>query len=153
MGKGRRDPDAWERGLGLLTRREHSRRELGRKLRARGVEGDEAEEVLDRLEAHDFQSDERFAGMLVRQRVSGGYGPVRIRAELAAQHGLDDEAIEAALAEEVDAAGIDWADQAARQLQRRYGDRPVADPADRNKRLQFLLRRGFPMDIALAALA
>lgn len=148
----RKPPDPYERGLGLLARREHSRRELGRKLRARGVEPADASAALDKLESQDFQNDERFAEMLVRSRIGSGYGPLRIRAELSAQHGLDSAAIEAAIAAEVESSGIDWLEEACRQLQRRFRQ-PAADPAERMKRAQFLLRRGFPSDVARQACA
>ena len=149
----RKPADPYQSALGLLTRREHSRRELSRKLRARGVEPGEAEAALDKLGDQRFQSDERFAAMLVRARIAAGHGPARIRAELAAQHGVPHAEIEAAIAAEVEASGVDWADQAAAQLQRRYGTRPAADPAERHKRAQFLLRRGFPPDIVRQALS
>lgn len=144
----RKPADAYQSALGLLTRREHSRRELSRKLRARGVEPGEADAALEKLEEQQFQSDERFAAMLVRSRIAAGHGPVRIRAELAAQHGIATEEIEAAIAAEVEAEGLDWDEQAAAQLQRRYGGRPAPDPAERHKRAAFLLRRGFPADVA-----
>ena len=149
----RKPSDPYQSALGLLTRREHSRRELSRKLRARGVEAEDAEAALDKLGDQQFQSDERFAGMLVRSRIAAGHGPVRIRAELAAQHGVSQAEIESAIAAEVEAQGIDWTDQAAALLQRRYSGRPAADAAERNKRAQFLLRRGFPNDIVRQALS
>ena len=80
--------------LGLLARREQSRRELKRKLGQKGYERDEADAALDRLEEQHYQDDERFAGMLVRNRAGQGYGPVRIRMELKT-HGLEDAAIRA----------------------------------------------------------
>ena len=42
------EPSAYQRALGLLVRREHSRRELGRKLSAKGVERDDADQALDK---------------------------------------------------------------------------------------------------------
>ena len=48
--RGRRpQPTPVQRALGLLVRREHSRKELGRKLAARGVEAGEAEAAIERL--------------------------------------------------------------------------------------------------------
>ena len=57
-----------QRALGLLTRREHSRRELSRKLTSRGVEAADVRSAVDRLEAEGWQSDTRFAEALVRSR-------------------------------------------------------------------------------------
>ena len=89
------EPSAYQRALGLLVRREHSRKELGRKLVAKGVEREDLDLALDKLRRQDFQNDARFAAALARSRSSSGYGPARIRAELA-QHGLAREDIGAA---------------------------------------------------------
>ncbi|WP_430389061.1 regulatory protein RecX [Dyella sp. 20L07] len=132
-------PSAYNKALGLLARREHSRRELKLKLRQGGYEGDEAGAALDRLGEQHYQDDDRFAEMLVRSRVAQGYGPMRLRAELKS-HGLADARIRALL----DAAEVDWAATAAGQLRRRYGAAATPDPEERARRAQFLLRRGFP---------
>ena len=139
-------PTAYQRALGLLVRREHSRKELGRKLLAKGVEREDLDLALETLRRQDFQNDARFAAALARSRSSSGYGPARIRAELA-QHGLSRDDVAAAL----DACETDW-DAAARQLvQRRYGGKDLKDPTLRRKAVDFLLRRGFEQRSAYAA--
>jgi regulatory protein len=132
-------PSAYNKALGLLSRREHSRRELRQKLDRNGYAGDEAAAALDRLGEQHYQDDDRFAEVLIRNRSAQGYGPMRLRAELKT-HGLPDARIRSLL----DAAEIDWADSAAIQLRRRYGSAGTSDPAERARRAQFLLRRGFP---------
>jgi regulatory protein len=132
-------PSAYSKALGLLARREHSRRELKLKLRQGGYEGEEAGAALDRLGEQHYQDDDRFAEMLVRSRVAQGYGPMRVRAELKS-HGLAD----ARIREVLDAAEVDWTAVAAAQLRRRYGAPATADHEERVRRAQFLLRRGFP---------
>ena len=132
-------PTAYAKALGLLARREHSRRELRLKLKQRGYEGGEAGEALDRLGEQHYQDDDRFAEVLVRSRASQGYGPVRLRAELKS-HGLSDAKIRAVLEE----AGVDWDAQALAQLRRRFGTGSAPDREERARRAQFLLRRGFP---------
>lgn len=129
---------AYDKALGLLARREHSRKELGTKLRQSGYEGDEAAEALDRLGEQHYQDDDRFAGALLRSRIAQGYGPVRLRMELKT-HGLAD----ARIRELLDEAEVDWAAAAAAQLRRRYGGAGASAPAERARRAQFLLRRGF----------
>lgn len=139
------EPSAYQRALGLLVRREHSRKELGRKLLAKGVEREDLDLALEKLRRQDFQNDTRFAAALARSRSSSGYGPARIRAELA-QHGLSRDDIAAAL----EACDADW-DAVARQLvQRRYGGKEL-EPALRRKAVDFLLRRGFEQRSAYAA--
>ncbi|WP_266182769.1 regulatory protein RecX [Dyella humicola] len=132
-------PSAYSKALGLLARREHSRRELKLKLRQGGYEGEEAGAALDRLGEQHYQDDDRFAEMLVRSRVAQGYGPMRLRVELKS-HGLAD----ARIRELLDAAEVDWLALAAAQLRRRYGAAATLDHEERARRAQFLLRRGFP---------
>jgi regulatory protein len=140
------DPGAYQRALGLLVRREHSRQELSRKLKAKGVEPEEAAVALEKLARQDFQNDERFAAALARTRAAAGYGPVRIRSELST-HGLPRAAIEAAL----DACERDWPASARALVIRRYAGKNLADPALRRKAIDFLLRRGFEQKSAFAA--
>ncbi|HEY6985378.1 MAG TPA: regulatory protein RecX [Rhodanobacteraceae bacterium] len=130
--------DAYGRGLGLLSRREHSARELKAKLSRKGHDKQEITSAIGRLRDKSYQSDDRFAISIARARVAQGYGPARIRAELKS-HGLADAAIRAAIA----AADANWPALAAAQLKRRFGARPVADREERGRRAQFLLRRGF----------
>lgn len=127
-----------QRALGLLTRREHSRRELVRKLEAKGIASDEVEAVVAKLERAGWQSDVRFAESRVRVRVGDGYGPQYIRAELAT-HGLGRDTIAAA----IDTFEGDWAANARDLVRRRYGDAVVDDLKLRRKAADVLMRRGF----------
>ena len=129
---------AYDKALGLLARREHSRRELKTKLRQGGYEGDETSAAIDRLGEQHYQDDDRFAEVLLRSRIAQGYGPMRLRVELKS-HGVAD----ARIRELLDAADVDWDASAVAQLRRRYGGTGTADPAERTRRAQFLLRRGF----------
>ena len=129
---------AYDKALGLVARREHSRMQLKTKLRQSGYEGEETTAAIDRLGEQQYQDDDRFAGMLLRSRIAQGYGPMRLRMELKS-HGLDD----AKIRELLNDAEVDWLVSAANQLRRRYGSVGTSDPAERAKRAQFLLRRGF----------
>ena len=138
-----RNPDkpkrsAYDKALGLLARREHSRRELKTKLRQSGYEGEESLAAIDRLGEQHYQDDERFAEVLVRSRAAQGYGPQRIRAELKT-HVVPDERIRQLL----ESTDVDWEASAREQLRRRYGGKAAPDLAERTRRAQFLLRRGF----------
>jgi len=136
--KRQREQTPVQRALGLLVRREHSRKELGRKLIARGVDADEAAAAVARLAEDGWQDDARFAEALVRNRTGGGYGPLHIRAELAT-HGLDSERIEAAMA----IFEGDWAELARELVRRRFGPDGPQDLAQRRKAADMLARRGF----------
>lgn len=143
MKRGSDDPakskrSAYDKALGLLVRREHSRKELKTKLRLGGYAGDEASAAIDRLEEQHYQDDDRFAEMLLRSRIAQGYGPMRLHVELKS-HGVTD----ARIRELMDEAEVDWDASAAAQLRRRYGSAGSADHVERARRAQFLLRRGF----------
>lgn len=127
-----------DRALGLLSRREHSARELQRKLRQKGVAMDEASAVVGEMGERNYQSDTRFAESLVRRRALDGYGPLRIRAELAS-HGIVREAATTAIM----AAEVDWATIARRVFAAKYRDSDAADHKERMKRAAWLAARGF----------
>lgn len=131
-------PNAYNKALGLLVRREQSERELKTKLDRSGYSVDESASAIDALKSQQYQSDERFAELLARSRVANGYGPRRISAELKS-HGVSDAEISAA----INAQDCDWRDLARRQLQRHYGLKPVNDAKETSRRAAFLLRRGF----------
>lgn len=140
------EPSPYQRALGLLVRREHSRKELTRKLVAKGVDRDALGPALDILSRQDFQNDARFAAALARSRAASGQGPARIRAELAT-HGLPREAIGEAL----EACERDWHASALDVASRRFGGKDLRDPVARRKAQDFLLRRGFDQRAAQAA--
>ncbi|HEX6592558.1 MAG TPA: regulatory protein RecX [Moraxellaceae bacterium] len=132
-------PDAVRgRALAMLTRREHSRVELERKLGGLGAEAPLVAEVLDELAERRLQSDDRFAEVLVRSRVQKGYGPRSIAADLRAR-GLDAEQVAAALA----ASGHDWSERCIEVRQSRFGRQLPTDPREKARQLRFLQYRGF----------
>lgn len=138
---------AYERAVGLLARREHSRRELQRKLTVKGVEPDEAQAAVERLAGQGWQDEQRFADSLARTRAQAGYGPVRIRAELGT-HQLPEGVVEAALDELQ--VQHDWREAARSLLERRLGEAAPADPGRRRKAQSLLLRRGFDSETVFA---
>ncbi len=136
--RGAREQTPAQRALGLLTRREHSRKELTRKLTARGLDRDEVEAAVGRLAEAGWQDDTRFAESLVRARANNGYGPLHIRAELGT-HGLDSQAV----AEALQGYEGDWLENARELVRRRFGEGFATDPARRRKAADLLVRRGF----------
>jgi len=131
----------------LLARREHSRRELTRKLGTRGFADDIIAGVLDDLERSGALADERFTDTFVRSRVSKGQGPQRIRAELA-QRGIG-----SAAADEVLRGGeVDWLETIRAARRKRFGPELPRDYAERAKQARFLQYRGFDREQIRAAL-
>ena len=144
---GQRPPrSALQQAVGLLSRREHSQKELARKLRERGVESSEIDAALERLADTGLQDQQRFADSLVRQRIAAGYGPHYLRAQLAT-HGLEEATIDAAIA----AADPDWPELARELITRRFPD-GLTDPGDRRRAAALLQRRGFDGDCMRIAL-
>ncbi len=134
----RGERSAYDRGLSMLARREHSQRELRARLEQGGYDETEAGEAIKRLGEQKYQDDGRFGEMILRARIAQGYGPSRIRAELRS-HGLVESAIRTLL----DQADADWNALARAQMRKKYGGKPATDHAERGKRAAFLLRRGF----------
>ena len=126
--------------MDLLAQREHGRVELARKLRRRGAPPELIDSALDRLSEEGLLDESRYLESFIAARARAGYGPLRIREELA-QRGLPREAIEQALGE----CGVDWAEQLRELWQRRFGVRPQ-DQKERARQGRFLAYRGFSME-------
>ncbi|PWG60962.1 RecX family transcriptional regulator [Spiribacter halobius] len=121
----------------LLARREHSRRELARKLGQRGHPAPVIGRALDELAAENLQSDARFAEAYVRSRLERGYGPVRIEAELG-ERGVDAALVRPLLEADDD----EWIERCREAHARRFGHAP-GDLRERARQTRFLANRGF----------
>ena len=141
-GRGEKQPRSiMTRAVDALSRREYSRRDLGRKLAQNLAEGETREDVteaLDRLEQLGLLSDERYAEMKVRAS-AGRMGDLRLRRELR-MSGVSDEAIENALAEVEEPEEV----RAWRIWSRRWSD-PPENWKEREKMVRYLAARGFGM--------
>jgi regulatory protein len=129
--------DPKSQAIKLLARREHSARELTRKLKSRGVGDEEAAAAVGEVAAEGWQDDGRYAAMLVRTRVAHGYGPMRIEAELRVA-GLAADQVRAALED----SGVDWRAQAREAHAKKFGALPKTS-AERAKHYRFLQGRGY----------
>jgi regulatory protein len=124
--------------LRLLARREHSARELRRKLRERGHLEEFVDAVLAELERERLLDDARFADALIASRIGRGQGPMRLLAELR-ERGVAEAIAEQALAE----AECDWTALAATVRRKRFGAAAPTDYPQRAKQARFLQYRGF----------
>src|SRR5471032_548602 len=124
------------RALGYLSRREHSRAELSRKLTPHLGEGDSLDTLLDALEREGWLSNERFVESVVHRRGTR-LGTSRIVHELK-RNGIDETLIQDAGAElkktELTRARDVWS--------KKFGELPTT-PAERAKQARFLATRGF----------
>ena len=134
------------RALKLLAAREHSRKELERKLAQHEVEPGQLKTALDDLQARGFIDEQRVVDSLVHRR-SARLGAQRIRQELQAK-GVDAERIAVAVASlrgtELERAREVW--------RRKFGVAP-ADAAQRAKQARFLMARGFSAEAVRKLLA
>ncbi len=130
--------DPYPLAIKLLARREHAARELERKLRDKGFDAAAVQGCIARLQRERLQSDERFTEVYVSSRTGRGYGPLRIRAELA-ERGVDDEIVQRHL----DASAEQWRRLADEARRKRFGARLPQDYQERARQARFLQYRGF----------
>ena len=134
------------RALRLLAGREHSRRELERRLAEHETEPGQVQRALDELQAKGFLDEQRVVDSVVHRRASR-LGAGRIRQELQAK-GIDAErvaqAVEGLRATEFDRARDVW--------RRKFGASP-ATPAERGRQARFLAARGFSGEAIRGVLA
>jgi regulatory protein len=133
-------PSLKGRALRLLSQREHTRRELERKLARFEEEPGALAQALDELQARGLLDERRAAESLAHRRASH-LGVARLRQEMQ-DKGLDRELIAQTL------AGLqDSEETRARQVWQRRFDAAPLDAKDRARQARFLLARGFPGDV------
>lgn len=149
----RRSPYArlLDRAIRILAMRDHSEKELRRKLVAplltkNGPEPiDAPPEEVDRVVAwcqeSNYLDDARFTRQFIASRSRKGYGPARIRQELN-QKGIGRTDIDQAMYD----CDIDWLALARDQAQRKYGEPLPTVFAEKVKVQRFLLNRGYLME-------
>ena len=129
--------------IDLLSRREHSRFELRRKLQQKPhAEGVDLESLLDKLAEANYQSEERYAESFVRSRILKGQGEMKIRQQLL-QRGVNHRLADVAIRE----AEVNWWDLAEQQREKRFGESYPDTRDEQAKQSRFLLSRGFPSHI------
>lgn len=127
--------------IDLLSRREHSKKELKEKLLIRDFSLDDIVVVIDYLINENYLSEERFADSVFRNRVGKGYGWRYIKSELA-QKGVPNDIVQNLSLN----CQIDWYLQAELAYNKRFGASLIKDQKDKAKRMRFMQRRGFDMD-------
>lgn len=141
----------------MLGRRDYSEQEMQQKLTLKGYEMADIQTTLARLKDLEYLDDAKYARHFVNDKARlAGWGLLRIRQSLK-QKGVADSAIDAAIAQFEEKIQKNdeptWVARATELLERRYG--LVAGVLPQNeyqKRLGFLLRRGFSFDQAQQAL-
>ncbi len=129
--------------LSLLARREYSKQELLAKAASRHADSSLAEKIIKELIEDNYQSDQRYAEMLLRARINKQVGPIKLRIELK-QKGVSSDIIEQTL----NSSDCDWFELAESCARKKY--KALKHNADfqekqkaRAKLMRFLQGRGF----------
>lgn len=136
--------DLFRKGLDLLSRREHSKAELKRKLERKGADPAAVNALLDTLSAKGWQSDTRFVENTVRARTNQGYGPLRIAQELRSK-GVTEEEISAWLPKDDDT----WRPHLQALWQKKYHGELPKNRNEKARQLRFLHSRGFAVGLIM----
>lgn len=129
-------PSLKARAIDLLSRREHSRVELRRKLLRHAEDPDQVDSLLDELAQQNWQSDERFVRSHLNRRANK-FGTYRLLQELR-QHGVDESHIQAA---QTDLKETEF-ERAYDIWERKFGQAPT-DQKAYAKQYRFMANRGF----------
>ena len=132
-------PSLTNRALRLLSAREHSRKELERKLGPFEEQAGQLAQALDGLAAKGFINESRVLESVLHRRAPR-LGATRIKQELQAK-GLDSEAVAGAM----DALRVTELERALEVWRKKFGT-PAKDAAERAKHMRFLAGRGFGGD-------
>lgn len=132
----RKGPSLKARAVDFLSRREHSRLELRRKLQRHSEDINEIDALLDELQKENWQSEERYAQSLINRRAYK-FGTARVLQELR-QNGVDDVYIEAVREQLKDSEF----ERAIEVWERKFGSAPE-DRKAYAKQHRFMASRGF----------
>jgi len=129
--------EIYNKALDLLSRREHSRKELFLKLINRFESQEEINLTLDKLEGKNLLNDSRFAEEYVQARRKKGFGPIKISAELE-KRGV----YETLISKEIDKFD-DWEKKAALSFKKKFPNGVSKDFRELQKQKNFLSNKGF----------
>ena len=127
----------YNKALDLLSRREHSRKELYIKLTTRFDCKNEINLTLDQLEENNLLCDSRFTEEYVHSRRRKGFGPLKISMELE-KKGVKDSLISS----EIDKFN-DWDKLAELSFKKRFPDGASKNFKELQKQKNFLTNKGF----------
>jgi regulatory protein len=138
---------ARERALRLLGLRDRSRRELETRLRQAGFDAEVVCATVEWLAGLGYLDDGRFARAYAAEKQRSGWGPRRVRAELAAkgvERSIVEETMASAGEEEFEEGAAEGESVLEHTIRKRFGRQFAADPVTAERRLAgFLARRGY----------
>ena len=131
-----------KKAMDYLSRREHSRYELYKKISTHNFDKDLINQELDLLIRDGLLSDERFVEAFIHSRKKNGKGPLKISAELQ-QRGAEESLINKYI-EEIE--NSEWLDSAKQVVEKKLGNNQQLDYDNQLKMMKFLNNRGFTID-------
>lgn len=141
-------PFAMEKAVALLATRARTEQEIATALRQNAYPEEAIARVMARLLEAGYLSDSAFAEQWASSRAAKGLGARRIRMELR-QKGIESDEIDHALSHMDDTLLREGAWKAAQKAAR---GKDLSLPAERQKVLAALARRGFDYSLAKACL-
>ena len=127
----------YNKSLDLLSRREHSRKEIKEKLLLRYENTVQIDIVLEKLVSNNLINDSRFAEAYVINRKRKGFGPKKIIFELISK------GITESIANEVVEIEGGWIEAARSAFKKKYKDATSIETKEKLKQKNFLQNRGF----------
>mgnify|MGYP001223800816 FL=1 len=127
----------YNKSLDLLSRREHSRKEIKDKLRLRFDNNDLIQKVVSKLETNNLINEQRYAEAYTRSRKRKGFGPVKINHELLSK-GIKDSISNQIISEEGP-----WNEAAKKAFDKKFKNGPSNEIKETLKQKNFLQNRGF----------
>ena len=127
----------YNKSLDLLSRREHSRKEVKEKLLLRYENTEQINIVLDKLVSNNLINDSRFAEAYVLNRKRKGFGPKKIIFELISK------GVKESIANEVVEIEGGWIEAARSAFKKKYKDDQNIETKEQLKQKTFLQNRGF----------
>ena len=128
--------------LDLLSRREHSFKEILLKLKDRVDSKDKLNEELIKIRDENLQSDERFTESYVRARSLRGIGPEKISYELISK-GVNSNTIDGIIYSKE----IDWMKILEKEYKKKYKSKADFSLDEISKAKKFFLQRGFDIEL------
>ena len=130
----------YNKALAIVSRREHSEKEIKNKLLEKFDAPEIIEQVVLKLIENNLINDIRFAEMYVLIRKRKGFGPKKIQFELMAR-GIDDSISSLVITEEGS-----WKEAAQKAFNKKFKNGASQEFKERNKQKTFLQNRGFSFE-------
>ena len=130
----------YNQALDVISRREHSEKEIKNKLLKKFDNAELIDEVISKLIKNNLINDVRYAQMYVLVRKRKGFGPKKNEFELMAR-GINDSSSSIAIIEEGS-----WKEAAQKAFNKKFKKGASNEFKERNKQKSFLQNRGFSFE-------